>query len=233
MSYDYLFKLIVIGNAYVGKTSIVSSLINRPLTNDYQNTIGVDFSSKHLVLDNQKKIKIQMWDTAGQESFHSIIKGYYRYVAGVVLVFDVTDRSSFEKIDDWLYQYRKENECYNQKEDCKHEHPILLLGNKCDKEHYQRLVSREEAETKAKEIGAIYYETSAYTRFNIEEAFMQLSEEIYEKMIRKLTIPFCKGIRCGPVKQFENKYHQSRGVCFYDNETNTLTYGPYQCCSII
>ena len=111
MSYDYLFKIIIIGNAYVGKTSIVSSLINRPMSQQYQNTIGVDFSVKNLELKNHKKIKLQLWDTAGQETFHSIIKSYYRYVSGVIVVFDVTDRESFQKIDYWLYQYNKENEC--------------------------------------------------------------------------------------------------------------------------
>ena len=240
MSYDYLFKIIIIGNAYVGKTSIVSSLIERPMSQQYQNTIGVDFSVKNLELENHKKIKLQLWDTAGQETFHSIIKSYYRYVSGVIVVFDVTDRESFQKIDYWLYQYNKENECNKEYKKNKHQHPILLLGNKCDVKASKRVVTEKEATQKAQDIGAIYFETSAYANLHIQESFRALSEEIYDQMIHKLTIPFCKGVRLGPLQEVQYQYRkrkqdrENERICFYNNDYSYSLYTNIrECCSIM
>jgi small GTP-binding protein len=242
MSYDYLFKIIVIGKAYVGKTSVVSGLINREVSQQYQNTIGVDFSVKNLELENHKKIKLQLWDTAGQESFHSIIKSYYRYVSGVVIVFDVTDRESFQKIDYWLHQYNKENECNKEHKENRHKHPILLLGNKCDVKTIKRVVTEKEATRKAEDIGAIYYETSAYANLHIQESFQALSEKIYDQMIHKITLPFCKGIRLGPLQEVQyqykkrkqgNNYDKDR-ICFYNDDYSYSLYTNIKdCCSIM
>ena len=241
MSYDYLFKIIIIGNAYVGKTSVVSGLINRKISQQYQNTIGVDFSVKNMKLENHKKIKLQLWDTAGQETFHSIVKSYYRYVSGVVIVFDVTDRESFQTIDYWLHQYNKENECNKDHKENRHKHPILLLGNKCDVKTSKRVVTNKEAKQKAEDIGAIYYETSAYTNLHIQESFQELMEQIYDQMIHKITLPFCKGIRLGPLQevqyQYKKQYQRNNDkdrICFYNNDySNSLYTNIKECCSIM
>ena len=123
--YDYIYKIIIIGDSGVGKSNILSRFIKGEFEIDSKHTIGVEFSAKTLTIDN-KTIKIQVWDTAGQERFRSMIPSYYRDIDGVILVYDLTNIKSFENIEQWYnelmtYADKKVN--------------ILLVGNKLDQDH--------------------------------------------------------------------------------------------------
>ena len=164
MSYDYLFKMIFVGDTNVGKTAIANRLSRNRFDCHYDATIGVDFSS--LTLDiNEKRIKTHIWDTAGQECFSSIITTYYRGVAGAVLVFDVGRESSFKKCNYWLNQVLG-------KGTCDHIPSLFLIGNKCDRD--KRVVSREDAENFAKENNMLYFETSAKKDINVHESYKKI-----------------------------------------------------------
>lgn len=124
MNFEYIFKYIVIGDSNVGKSCIVLRFIEGIFRKDQENTIGVEFGTKEIKIDG-KIVKLQIWDTAGQEAFKSITRSYYRGAAGALLVYDVTSQSSFENIKNWLY------EAQNNGND---EMVICLVGNKIDLE---------------------------------------------------------------------------------------------------
>lgn len=148
-------------------------------------TIGVEFGARTVQI-NQKNIKLQIWDTvrilklnftqAGQESFKSITRSYYRGAAGALLVYDITRRDTYNHLTRWLEEVRQ-----NGNPDM----TIMLIGNKCDLDA-RRQVSTEEGERFAKENGLIFMETSAKTAFNVEEAFLQTSQMIYNNIDKGL-----------------------------------------------
>ena len=168
MSYDYLFKMIFVGDTNVGKTAIANILARNRFDCHYNATIGVDFSSLTLDID-EKRIKTHIWDTAGQKYFSSIITTYYRGVAGAVLVFDVGRKSSFNKCNYWLHQI------LNKGSD-EHTPCLFLIGNKCDRNY--REVSREDAENFAKENNMLYFETSAKKDINVHECYKKIIKHI-------------------------------------------------------
>ncbi|KAH7676822.1 Small monomeric GTPase protein [Dioscorea alata] len=134
-------------------------------------TIGVEFGARMVNIDG-RPIKLQIWDTAGQESFRSITRSYYRGAAGALLVYDITRRETFNHLANWLEDARQ------------HANPnmtIMLIGNKCDLAH-RRAVSREEGEQFAKDHGLIFLEASAKTAQNVEEAFISTSAKILQKI---------------------------------------------------
>ena len=137
MSYDYLFKVIVIGSIYSGKSALTERITSDRFITIYNNTIGVDFSSLLTTINNKDRVKIHIWDTAGNESFGPIIKSYYKGIAGAMIVFDVTNRESFNKVNYW-YNELIENGDYDNKL------PILLVGNKIDLKN-KKVISKEEA----------------------------------------------------------------------------------------
>ncbi len=141
MSYDYLFKLIFIGDTSVGKTAIIDRLTHDRYLARYDNTIGVDFACINTVINNKDRIKAHIWDTAGQESFASIITTYYRGIAGAAIIFDLTRKESFQRVDFWL------NELKNKREN-NQPISILLIGNKKDRS--RREVTIGEIENYAK-----------------------------------------------------------------------------------
>ena len=135
-------------------------------------TIGVEFGSRMVSIDDQQ-IKLQIWDTAGQESFRSITRSYYRGAAGALLVYDITRRETFDHLASWLEDARQ------------HANPnmtIMLLGNKSDMAHARRAVSYEEGEAFAREHGLVFLETSAKTSENVEHAFIDTARKICEKI---------------------------------------------------
>jgi len=171
MSYNYLFKYIIIGDTGVGKSCLLLQFTDSRFRNDHDLTIGVEFGAKLVTIDN-KSIHLQIWDTAGQESFKSITRGYYRGAAAALLTFDITRRESFKSLENWL-QETKNNGNQNM--------AIVLVANKVDLES-QRVVSKEEGEKFAKEHGLLYIETSAKTAFNVNEAFLRTGKEILNKI---------------------------------------------------
>jgi len=160
-------KILTIGESGVGKTCILLRYTDNKFIKHHLTTIGIDYKTKDVNI-NGKSIKLKIWDTAGQERFRNITQQYYKGADGIVLVFDLTDRNSFEKIREWMKQIQS----YTQRDSI----AIVLLGNKCDAEN--KAVSAKEANDIASEYNMKFFETSAMNNTNIEESFKQLSTEI-------------------------------------------------------
>lgn len=171
MSYAYLFKYIIIGDTGVGKSCLLLQFTDKRFQPVHDLTIGVEFGARMISID-QKQIKLQIWDTAGQESFRSITRSYYRGAAGALLVYDITRRETFNHLSAWLEDAKQHSNANMT---------IMLIGNKQDLEH-RRQVSYEEGEKFAKENGLIFLETSAKTAANVEQAFINTAKEIYRKI---------------------------------------------------
>jgi Ras-related protein Rab-6A len=159
-SYRSRFKVVFLGDMEVGKTSFISRFVLDSFNNVYQATVGIDFLSKSLQLDD-RVVRLQLWDTAGQEKFRSIIPSYVRDSSIVFIIFDLANRASFKNVDEWYSKVQAES----------HEDAIVMLvGNKSDLVD-QRQVTTEEGEAKAKELGLIYGEASAKTGNNVRNLF--------------------------------------------------------------
>lgn len=171
MSYAYMFKYIIIGDTGVGKSCMLLQFTDKRFKQDHDLTIGVEFGSRMVKVED-KDIKLQIWDTAGQESFRSITRSYYRGAACALLVYDVTRRESFQHLNTWLQGIAE-----NGNSDM----VIALIGNKCDLDS-RRTVSTEEGARFARENNLLFLETSAKTAFNIEEAFTNSARAIYAKI---------------------------------------------------
>jgi small GTP-binding protein len=167
---DYTLKILTIGESAVGKTCILLRFTDNKFLVNHITTIGIDYKSKTIKM-GLKSVKLKIWDTAGQERFRNITKQYYKGADGILLVYDITDRNSFEKIRDWIKQIQENTQ--------KEQIGIVLLGNKCDLE--DRQVSYEEGESLAKEYGLLFWETSAYKDKNISESFEGLTSLIISK----------------------------------------------------
>lgn len=174
MSYSYLFKYIIIGDTGVGKSCLLLRFTDDRYQPVHDLTIGVEFGSKTIDIDG-KKIKLQIWDTAGQESFRSITRSYYRGAAGALLVYDITRRETFDHLASWLEEARQHSN---------EQMTIMLIGNKSDLDH-RRQVSREEGESWARNNGLIFMETSAKTADNVINAFTETSARIYQKIEKR------------------------------------------------
>ncbi|KAI5399432.1 Ras- protein RABC2a, variant 2 [Lathyrus oleraceus] len=171
-SYDYSFKVLLIGDSGVGKSSLLLSFIsNSNSLHDLSPTIGVDFKIKHFTVDG-KRLKLTIWDTAGQERFGTVISSYYRGAHGIILVYDVTRRETFTNL---VGIWAKEVGLYSTNQDC----IKILVGNKVDKES-ERAVSKEEGMALAQEHRCLFLECSAKTRENVQQCFKDLTLKILE-----------------------------------------------------
>lgn len=168
--YDYLFKILLIGDSGVGKTSLLFRYVDGIFNPEFQSTIGVDFKITTLGVDG-RQVKMQLWDTAGQDRFRNIVASYYRGAHGIVLVYDVTSTQSFENVQTWL----QEATAYLHDEV-----PKLLVGNKVDQT--QREVGTDVAEAFAQKHGMGFIETSAKSEFHVKELFEQMVRGILAKL---------------------------------------------------
>ncbi|KAM6961792.1 ras-related protein Rab-19-like [Tautogolabrus adspersus] len=167
-SFDFLFKIILIGDSNVGKTCVVQNFKSGIFCERQQNTIGVDFSVRTLDIEG-KKVKMQVWDTAGQERFRTITQSYYRSAHGAIIAYDITRSSTFNSVNHWI----KEVETYGATNVV-----LVLIGNKCDMEE-ERQVPFQEACSLANDRGILAaLETSAKESQNVEEAFMMMAKEL-------------------------------------------------------
>ncbi|KAF4660239.1 Ras- protein Rab-2A [Perkinsus olseni] len=210
MSYSYLFKYIIIGDTGVGKSCLLLQFTDKRFRPDHDLTIGVEFGARLVNVDG-KQIKLQIWDTAGQESFRSITRSYYRGATGALLVYDISRRDTFNHLTRWLEEARQ-NSNPNM--------VIMLIGNKCDLE--RREVSYEEGAQFAKGNNLIFLEASAKTAQNVEEAFLQTARKIYENILAGVydLSNESHGIKVGlpasstNVAELQNqRYTQSSGGC--------------------
>ena len=171
VNFNYLFKYIIIGDSAVGKSNILLRYIHDKFNDEFQSTIGVEFGAKNIKIED-KIYRIQIWDTAGQETFRSITRAYYKNSVCACVVYDITNRNSFQNIKSWI-------------EDCRKQSPktvfLVLIGNKVDLED-KREVTYEEGSIYAEKNGMLFFETSAKTGKNIEEIFIKSSLEIAKKI---------------------------------------------------
>ena len=199
--YDFLFKLIIIGDSNVGKTNIMSQYIKKEFNINSKSTVGVEFGNKIIKLDN-KTIKAQIWDTAGQERYKSITSAYYKGAKGAFIVYDITSKITFNSVDKWIQDLN----LYGDKNII-----ILLIGNKSDLED-KREVKREDGEEKAKSFGLGFIETSACTGDNIDKAFEIMLKEVCNKHIEEKgnNVEFEKG---GENIEINNKDKSNKTSC--------------------
>jgi len=165
--FDYLFKMLLIGDSGVGKSCLLLRFADDSFTENFVSTIGVDFKIKTFLLEG-KKVKLQIWDTAGQERFQTITTSYYRGAHGLIIVYDVTSRQSFDNIKKWLDDVERHATNTIVK---------LLVGNKADLDS-KRQVEFQTAKAYAEKLGIPYLETSAKENVNVEKAFSLLATNI-------------------------------------------------------
>jgi len=178
---DFVFKIALVGNSGVGKSCVMSRFADDDprFVECHLSTIGVDFKIRSIALDD-KHVKLQIWDTAGQERFRTITQGYYRGAHGIVVVYDLTDRRSFDQVRDWL----SEIERYALAHCC-----VMLVGNKCDLVS-QRVVSTAEGEALAAELGVPFLETSAKQDQNVVESFFAMARAMHKAHVpHRLSVP--------------------------------------------
>ncbi|GMP84870.1 hypothetical protein CsSME_00038230 [Camellia sinensis var. sinensis] len=200
-SYDLSFKILLIGDSGVGKSCLLVSFISNSVE-DLAPTIGVDFKIKQLTVGG-KRLKLTIWDTAGQEKFRTLTSSYYRGAQGIVLVYDVTRRETFTNLSD---VWAKEVDLYSTNQDC----IKMLVGNKVDRES-ERLVSREEGISLAKEHGCLFLECSAKTRENVDQCFAELALKIME--VPSLLEEGSTAVKRNILKQKQDHQTQPSGGC--------------------
>ena len=196
--YDYMFKILLIGNSAVGKSSLLMRFADDIFTDNFLPTIGVDFKIRTIETAGSI-VKLQMWDTAGQEKFKTITSAYYKGAHGVIMVYDITDRKSFTDLQNWLSEVDK----YSREDVVK-----ILVGNKKDLES-NREVSIEEANRFAESLGMKYLETSAKDGINIEETFTNLVVKMKQSMPKAKPV-----VRpCVPLRPLDNSGGKKSTCC--------------------
>ena len=163
-----LYKILVVGESNVGKTCLLLRYVDDNYSDKNSSTIGVDFKSKAIDI-NGELVKLQIWDTAGAEKFQSITKAYFRGALGILVVFDLTDNDTFEKVSNWIDSINEIHEKIS----------IILVGNKSDLDHK---VSREKVESIAEKYKIKYFETSAKDNSNVYEVFQCLANDIHSRL---------------------------------------------------
>ncbi|KAI1329297.1 P-loop containing nucleoside triphosphate hydrolase protein [Xylariaceae sp. FL0255] len=198
--YDYLFKLLLIGDSGVGKSCLLLRFADDTYTESYISTIGVDFKIRTIELDG-KTVKLQIWDTAGQERFRTITSSYYRGAHGICVVYDVTDMDSFNNVKQWLQEIdRYATEGVNK----------LLVGNKSDMSD-KKVVEYTVAKEFADSLGIPFLETSAKNASNVEQAFLTMARQIKERQGSQATANTKPGVQVGPGHNVSNP--SSGGCC--------------------
>ncbi|CAH9097598.1 unnamed protein product [Cuscuta europaea] len=172
--YDYLFKIVLIGDSGVGKSNILSRFTRNEFCLESKSTIGVEFATRTLQVEG-KTVKAQIWDTAGQERYRAITSAYYRGAVGALLVYDITKKQTFDNVERWLRELRDHADSNIV---------IMLAGNKTDLNHL-RAVPEQEARLLAEKEGLSFLETSALEALNVEKAFQTILLDIYQIISRK------------------------------------------------
>lgn len=172
--YDYLFKVVLIGDSGVGKSNLLSRFTRNEFCLESKSTIGVEFATRSIQVDG-KTIKAQIWDTAGQERYRAITSAYYRGGVGALLVYDITKNVTFENVERWLKELRDHADA---------QIVIMLVGNKSDLRHL-RSVQTELAQQFCEKERLSFIETSALESTNVELAFQRILTEIYHRVSKK------------------------------------------------
>ncbi|XP_074859289.1 ras-related protein Rab-3B [Carettochelys insculpta] len=182
-NFDYMFKLLIIGNSSVGKTSFLFRYVDDTFTTSFVSTVGIDFKVK-TVYRNDKRVKLQIWDTAGQERYRTITTAYYRGAMGFILMYDITNEESFNAVQDWATQIKTYSWDNAQ---------VILVGNKCDMED-ERIIPLERGKHLADQLGFDYFDASAKENINVRQVFERLVDIICEKMSESIESDSSRGI---------------------------------------
>lgn len=174
-NFDYMFKILIIGNSSVGKTSFLFRYADDSFSSAFVSTVGIDFKVKTIVRQD-KRVKLQIWDTAGQERYRTITTAYYRGAMGFILMYDITNEDSFAAVQDWCTQIKTYSWDNAQ---------VVLVGNKCDLED-ERVVSMERGRQLASQLGMEFFESSAKENVNVKYVFERLVDIICDKMSESL-----------------------------------------------
>ena len=170
-NYNYLLKFIIVGDSSVGKSNLLMKFAYNKFTDDYQATVGVEFAAKNIKIE-QEIFRVQVWDTAGQENFRSITRAYYKNSVCAMIVYDITNKKSFENVQRWI-------------EDIRNQSPktvlLVLVGNKTDLPD-KRVITFDEGNEFAIKNGILFAETSAKTGEGVQEVFRKSVEDIAKKM---------------------------------------------------
>ena len=178
MTDDCVYKVLLLGDSTVGKTCFLKKYTDKTFQDVHMSTIGLDYRVKTMTLKSGKVVKLQIWDTAGQDRFRAITKNYYKGANGIILIYDVTSIQTYENVKNWITQIREE---------ASPNVIIYIAGNKIDLEE-ERKIKTEEGQKLAEELGLPFFETSAKTGVNINESFEDLVEKIddaYSKLEEK------------------------------------------------
>ncbi|KAE8673688.1 Ras-related protein RABA2c [Hibiscus syriacus] len=172
--YEYLFKIVLIGDSGVGKSNILSRYTRNEFCLESKSTIGVEFATRTLQVEG-KAVKAQIWDTAGQERYRAITSAYYRGAVGAILVYDITKRQTFDNVQRWLRELRNHADSNIV---------LMMAGNKSDLNHL-RAVSEQDGQALAEKEGLSFLETSALDATNIQKAFQTILTEVYHIVSKK------------------------------------------------
>ena len=205
---EITLKILLIGDSYVGKTSLLLQYIDRECPENHMATIGVEFKDK-IVQINKKNVKLQVWDTSGQERYRSITKNFYRNADGVMFICDVTKENTFENIKNWLIDSEQNSNNSNFKK--------ILVGNKIDLQK-ERVIDKEKLENFANKKGMNFYEASAKEGTNVDLIFTELAQLILEdKSDQQIKDEFCHKNRSLSVyskdSEESNNPRKKKGCC--------------------
>jgi len=171
--FEFLIKIVVIGDSGVGKTNFIFQFTEGRFSSAHVTTIGIDYKSKIIKLPNKKVVKLQIWDTAGQERYMAINKNLFQKVQGIILMYDLTNRDSFEHLQNWLNLINKN---VSNK-------VVILVANKLDLAQEKRIVTEEEGEDIGKKNDMLFFEGSGASGENVDEIFRSIADEVYKKLI--------------------------------------------------
>jgi small GTP-binding protein len=182
-NYDNVYKIIIVGNNCTGKTTLCHNYINNTVMANVESTIGIDFHSNILEIGD-RKIKIILWDTAGQEAFRSLIRSYYQNTCGVIIVYDITNRKSFEDVKYWIDEFQAYNSCKNEI----HTHNPMIIGNKTDLangKYTKCKISYDEGYSFAKKNNCFFFELKKNDFVEIKRAFDTYIEYLVDNFTEK------------------------------------------------
>ena len=174
-NYEMMFKVVLVGDSFVGKTNIMSKYLKNEFHEDSKATVGVEFGSKQFNVEGHA-IKAQIWDTAGQERYKAITSAYYKGAKGAFVVYDITRKGSFDSIDKWVNDLTSTAD---------KKLTIVIIGNKSDLED-QRQITKEQGQEKASKLEAAFLETSAFSGENLDKAFEMMITQVYKKCHEEL-----------------------------------------------
>ncbi|XP_068179602.1 RAB11a, member RAS oncogene family, like [Antennarius striatus] len=209
--YDYLFKVVLIGDSGVGKSNLLSRFTRNEFNLESKSTIGVEFATRSIQVDG-KTVKAQIWDTAGQERYRAITSAYYRGAVGALLVYDIAKHLTYENTERWLKELQDHADCNIV---------IMLVGNKSDLRHL-RAVPIDEAKAFAEKHNLSFLETSALDSTNVEKAFHDILTAIYrivsqKQMSGQSDSDFSPSSNVVPITVEPTQNATSKGMCCQNN----------------